>query len=72
MDTIKIEDLEDKCDSMYRLVLAAARRAAQIAKPEVRPLVPVRSKKTTETALEEIAQGKIVIKILDDEDDFSE
>lgn len=53
------EDFLDKVDSMYRLVTLAARRATQVSKPDSRPLVPVKSKKPTILALEEILQGKV-------------
>ncbi|HOD50804.1 MAG TPA: DNA-directed RNA polymerase subunit omega [Candidatus Hydrogenedentes bacterium] len=55
------EDFAGKTDSLYRLVLAAARRAAQLSKPDARPLVPVRSKKPTVVALEEILEGKVAV-----------
>lgn len=59
MSQISVEDFEGKIDSLYRLVIVAARRAVQVAKPDSRALVPVRSKKSTMVALEEIAQGKV-------------
>lgn len=57
--TYSLEDFEGKVDSLYRLVILAARRAAQVAKPESRALVPVKSRKTTLIALEEVLQGKV-------------
>jgi len=67
------EDFDDKADSVYRLVLAAARRASQLAKPESRPLVPVRSKKPTMVALEEILEGKVAVReTKTDEEDYFE
>ena len=53
--------LEDftSMDSLYRLVNVAYRRANQISKPESRVLVPVRSRKPTIVALEEILDGKV-------------
>ena len=59
MHSFSPEDFEGKIDSLYRLVIVAARRATQIGKPDSRPLVPVRSTKATITALEEIIQGKV-------------
>ncbi len=53
------EDFEGKIDSMYRLVILGARRAAQVNRPETRPLVSVRSRKPTVVALDEIASGKV-------------
>jgi len=73
MAVFSLADFEGKCDSLYRLVIAAARRANQISRPETRPLVPTRSRKATVIALEEIMQGKV--EILDapqDEDAFVE
>lgn len=70
---ISVEQFGDKIDSLYRLVIVAARRAAQVAKPEARPLVPVHSKKSTITALEEILQGKVGYRLIDgDEEDYIE
>ncbi len=63
------EDFEDKIDSLYRLVIVASRRAAQLSKPEARALVPVRSKKPTMTALEEVIQGKVGYRIETDEEE---
>ncbi len=72
MSTLSPEDFKGKIDSMYRLVIVAARRATQVAKPEIRALVPVRSKKSTITALEEISQGKVSFRTDADEDEFVE
>jgi len=62
MASISIEDFEGKCGSLYQLVIAAARRATQVSKPDSRPLVPVYSKKSTMIALDEILQGKVEVK----------
>ena len=72
MSTISVELFDDKIDSLYRLVILAARRATQISKPDSRPLVPVRSKKPTIVALEEILQGKVKARIggVDEEEYF--
>jgi len=56
---ISVEDFRDKVDSLYRLVIVAARRATQLSKPETRPLVDPVSKKPTITALQEILEGKV-------------
>jgi DNA-directed RNA polymerase omega subunit len=53
------EDFKHRIESMYRLVIVAGRRANQISRPDARPLVPVRSKKPTVVALEEILLGKV-------------
>lgn len=67
-----IEDFQDKCDSLYRLVIAAARRATQIAKPDSRPLVHCPSRKPTVVALEEIRQGKVECRNGSKEEEFVE
>lgn len=73
MSIITVEKLEEKCDSMYKLVIAAARRATQISKPEIRPLVATSSKKPTTIALEEIIEGKVIVKGgVSDEDEYVE
>lgn len=59
MAMFTVEDFRDRIPSMYRLIIVASRRANQIARPDSRPLVPVRSKKATVVALEEILQGKV-------------
>jgi len=69
MNQIGPEDFEAKVDSLYRLVLIAARRAAQMNRMESRPLVPVRSKKPTVAALEEIAQGKVTYRIASEDEE---
>ncbi len=68
MSEITIEALEEKCESMYKLVIATARRASQVSKPESRPLVATTHRKPTLVALEEVIQGKIIIKSQLDED----
>jgi len=73
MSTISVEEFEGKIDSLYRLVIVAARRANQLAKPEVRPLVPVRSRKPTIVALQEILDGKVTWRVdNDDEGEYVE
>ena len=68
-----LEDSEGKIDSLYRLVLIAARRASQIARPEVRPLVPVKSRKPTMIALDEVLEGKVTYRSEEsDEEEFGE
>lgn len=59
MKHYSVEDFEGKADSLYRLVIVAARRAGQVNRPETRRLVATRSKKPTLIALEEIADGKV-------------
>ncbi|GMW01438.1 MAG: hypothetical protein AMXMBFR84_25750 [Candidatus Hydrogenedentota bacterium] len=59
---ISIEDFNDKIDSLYRLVILASRRAAQISKPDTRPLVPTKSRKPTMIALQEVLEGKVKVR----------
>ncbi len=68
MSEITIEALEEKCDSMYKLVIAAARRASQVSKPESRALVATAHRKPTLVALDEIIQGKVIVKSQLDEE----
>ncbi|HEO70705.1 MAG TPA: DNA-directed RNA polymerase subunit omega [Candidatus Hydrogenedentes bacterium] len=59
MADIPIEDLKNKVDSLYRLVIVAARRANQLGKSEAHILGGPRAKKPTVAALEEVAEGKL-------------
>jgi len=68
MTDITIEALEEKCESMYKLVIATARRASQINLPESRPLVATSHRKPTIIALEEVVQGKIIIRTPSDDE----
>lgn len=73
MEQISIEDFTGKIDSLYRLVIVASRRAQQLSKPDTRSLVPIRSKKPTLTALEEILNDKVKYRTSkEDEEEFSE
>lgn len=72
MSDITIEALEEKCESMYKLVIAASRRAGQVNKPESRPLVATTHRKPTLVALDEILQGKVLIKNAADADEVIE
>ncbi len=55
---VPLEDLLKNTQSHYKLVLAAAQRANELAK-DAPPLVVTKSKKPAVIALEEIAKGKI-------------
>ena len=63
MGHIPIEKLLDKADnSMYKLVMLAAKRTLEIAEGQPK-LVPVNSSSKPATiALEEIAKGKVRLK----------
>lgn len=69
MAQISIEDLKNKADSLYRLVILAGRRAGQVNRAESRPLVSTRSKKSTLIALEEIVEGRVTYHTDDDDED---
>lgn len=66
------EKLTSKTDSLYRTVILAARRAGQVNRPETRPLIATKSKKSTMIALDEIEQGKVTYRVGDVEDEFVE
>lgn len=71
MASFSIEDFRGKVNSMYELVLVAAKRANQLARPDTRPFIETDSRKPTTIALEEILAGKIkCVNHLDDEDEF--
>ena len=72
MSSISVEDFKGKIDSLYRLVIVAARRAIQVGRPDSRPLVQAHSKKPTIVALEEILEGKVGYRTDDDEEDYGE
>lgn len=62
MTYVPLEKLVEKTDSVYKLVLLAARRASELSEGAPR-LVESTSKKTATVALEEIAEGKISYKM---------
>lgn len=73
MKQYSVEDFHGKIDSLYRLVIVAARRASQLNRTESRPLVSTRSRKSTVTSLEEILDGKVSYKTgPQDAEDFIE
>ena len=60
MDTF-IEELIERMGNSYDLVVAAAERAKQL-RNGARPLVDIESRNPLTIALQEIAEGKIVLK----------
>lgn len=58
MSHVSWEDLSEKVDSKYRLIIIAARRARQLNQG-ARPLVQKKTVKPTYIALDEIAAGKV-------------
>jgi len=59
MTEFSVEDFEGKIDSLYRLVIVASRRAAQVTRPDSRPFVSAGSRKATLVALDEILADKV-------------
>ncbi len=57
MARITVEDCLKYVDNRFELVLLAAKRARQIAKGSVHPLVPEENDKPTVVALREFAEG---------------
>ena len=62
MSYIPLEKLTKKDGSLYKLILAAAARANELAQG-AQPLIQTTSKKVSTIALEEIASGKVSYKI---------
>ena len=64
MAHVPIEELLQRCGSVYRLVILAARRAKELA-DGAPPLVHTGQRKITSIALEVILQGKVLYKDTD-------
>ena len=60
-----VEELIDQLGSSYDLVVAAAKRARQL-RDGARPLVDIDSNNPLTIALQEIAEGKIILKPLEE------
>ena len=58
MPSVPIDELMKQCQSMYKLVVIASKRAKGLAEGAPK-FVQVDAKKVTSIALEEIRQGKI-------------
>ena len=65
MAQVPIEELLKRCGSVYRLVILAAKRAKEVADGSP-PLVETPQRKVTSIALEEILQGKVLYKTVED------
>lgn len=63
-----VHEYKDKIDSLYRLVIVAAKRVNQIAKMERHAFG--KKKKPTVTAIEEFEQGKLAYR-KNEKEDFS-
>ena len=65
-----VDDFSDSFDSLYRLVIVAAKRAVQISKNESHGFgAVVHAKKPTVAALEEVLDDKLGYFTGDDEDE---
>ena len=65
-----VDDFRGKIDSLYRLVIVAARRANQISKNESHGFGGVtHAKKPTVTALQEVLDEKVSFFTSDDEEE---
>lgn len=63
MTNVELEKLLDKsCDSVYKLVILASKRALEIAEGQPKLVDAVASTKPSTVALQEIAQGKVKCK----------
>ncbi len=60
-----VEELIDRLGSSYDLVVAAAKRAKQL-RDGARPLVDIDSKNPLTIALQEIAEGSIILKPIEE------
>lgn len=58
MSNVPLEDLTDKVDSKYRLVIIAAKRSRQLNQGTA-PTIQSKGQKPTYIALEEMAAGKV-------------
>jgi DNA-directed RNA polymerase subunit omega len=66
MARITVEDCLDNVENRFELVLVAAKRARDITRKGLEPLVPTNNDKPSVIALREIAAGLIDARVLDD------
>ena len=71
MAYVPLEDVLKQGDSLYKLVLLAAKRALEVSQGAP-PLVETSSKQPGTVALEEIREGKISYRILAEAKDAKE
>ncbi len=72
MARITVEDCLDHVDNRFELVMVATRRARQMRRFGVNPLLPDENDKPTVIALREIAAGLISEEMLDEQDASSQ
>jgi len=65
MARITVEDCLDNVENRFELVMLATRRARQLRRYGVDPLIPEENDKPTVIALREIAEGLITHEMLD-------
>lgn len=65
MARVTVEDCLDHVDNRFELVMIATRRARQMRRYGVEPLIPEENDKPTVIALREIAEGLISNEMLD-------
>jgi len=62
MSYVAVQDLLSKTDSLYKLVVLAAKRAGELNAGAPK-LIETNSQKVSSVALEEIAEGKVRLQI---------
>ena len=72
MARITVEDCLENVDNRFELVMLATRRARQMRRFGVDPLIPEENDKPTVIALREIAEGLITHEMLDAQDASTE
>ncbi len=72
MARITVEDCLEHVDNRFELVMVATRRARQMRRYGVEPLVPEENDKPTVIALREIAEGLVTNEMLDAQDASTE
>jgi DNA-directed RNA polymerase subunit omega len=72
MARVTVEDCLDHVDNRFSLVMLASRRARQLARPGVKPMVAEENDKPTVIALREIAEGLIDVETLDAQETAAE
>ena len=65
MARVTVEDCLDNVENRFELVMLASRRARQMRRFGVDPMVPEENDKATVIALREIAEGLITHEMLD-------
>ena len=72
MARITVEDCLENVDNRFELVMLATRRARQMRRYGVEPMVPEENDKPTVIALREIAEGLVSNEMLDAQDASTE